>query len=107
MHCAALPRQVHLPPPTSNLITRCQPEVEVASTQATTRRRFLPTKMQESQAIPALLHHGGAVGSQFPFPIRLQPLGEEPSLVAPFMSLAAELPLPPRLRLRQVLAPAA
>lgn len=79
MHCAALPREVHPPPPTSDLITRCQPEVEVASSQATTQRSFPLTKMRESQAIPALLHRGGAVGSQFSFPIYLvAEAGEDP-----------------------------
>lgn len=62
MHCAALPGQVHPLPPTTNLITRCHSEAEVAYNQATTRRPFLPLKMQESHAIPALLHHGRAVG---------------------------------------------
>lgn len=72
VHRAALPREVHPPPPTSDLITRCQPEVEVASAQATTQRSFLPTKMQEPQATPALLYRGGAVGSRFSFPIWLR-----------------------------------
>lgn len=55
MPCAALPGQVHPLPPTTNLITRCHSEAEVAYNQATTRRPFLPLKMRESHAIPALL----------------------------------------------------